>query len=74
MTVCGAAGTPYHRGNPDARRADRTVRESMIVEQIWTANNYRNFNYLIVCPETGDWARKIAMVSVSDAPRIWKHS
>ena len=26
----------------------------MIVEQIWTANNYRNFNYLIACPETGD--------------------
>jgi len=26
----------------------------MIVEQIWTGNDYRNFNYLIVCPETGD--------------------
>ncbi len=26
----------------------------MIVEQIWTANNYRNFNYLIACPETGE--------------------
>lgn len=26
----------------------------MIVEQIWTANDYRNFNYLIVCPETGE--------------------
>ncbi|MBI3515518.1 MAG: hydroxyacylglutathione hydrolase [Proteobacteria bacterium] len=26
----------------------------MIVEQIWTANNYRNFNYLIVCPQTGE--------------------
>ncbi|MFO1319068.1 MAG: hydroxyacylglutathione hydrolase C-terminal domain-containing protein [Burkholderiales bacterium] len=26
----------------------------MIVEQIWTANSYRNFNYLIVCPETGE--------------------
>jgi len=26
----------------------------MIVEQIWTANTYRNFNYLIACPETGD--------------------
>ena len=26
----------------------------MIVEQVWTANNYRNFNYLIVCPETGE--------------------
>ena len=26
----------------------------MIVEQIWTANDYRNFNYLIVCPESGE--------------------
>jgi hydroxyacylglutathione hydrolase len=26
----------------------------MIVEQIWTANNYRNFNYLIACRETGE--------------------
>jgi hydroxyacylglutathione hydrolase len=26
----------------------------MIVEQIWTANNYRNFNYLIACAETGE--------------------
>ena len=26
----------------------------MIVKQIWTGNNYRNFNYLIVCPKTGD--------------------
>jgi hydroxyacylglutathione hydrolase len=30
---------------------ERTV---VIVEQIWTANAYRNFNYLIVCPETGE--------------------
>ena len=26
----------------------------MIVEQVWTGNAYRNFNYIIVCPETGD--------------------
>ena len=26
----------------------------MIVEQVWTGNNYRNFNYLIVCPDTGE--------------------
>jgi hydroxyacylglutathione hydrolase len=26
----------------------------MIVEQIWTGNAYRNFNYLIACSETGD--------------------
>ena len=26
----------------------------MIVEQVWTGNAYRNFNYVIACPETGD--------------------
>ncbi|MCC7549593.1 MAG: hydroxyacylglutathione hydrolase [Burkholderiales bacterium] len=26
----------------------------MLVEQIWTANAYRNFNYLIACPRTGE--------------------
>lgn len=26
----------------------------MIVEQIWTNNSYRNFNYLIACPETAE--------------------
>ncbi|MBM3502974.1 MAG: hydroxyacylglutathione hydrolase [Alphaproteobacteria bacterium] len=26
----------------------------MLVEQIWTANAYRNYNYLIACPETGE--------------------
>lgn len=26
----------------------------MIVKQIWTGNAYRNFNYLIVCPESGE--------------------
>ncbi|MFO1350377.1 MAG: hydroxyacylglutathione hydrolase [Gammaproteobacteria bacterium] len=26
----------------------------MLVEQIWTGNAYRNFNYLIVCPQTGE--------------------
>ncbi len=26
----------------------------MIVEQIWTGNNWRNFNYLIACPQSGE--------------------
>ena len=26
----------------------------MIVEQIWTGNDWRNFNYLIACPDTGE--------------------
>ena len=27
---------------------------AMIIEQIWTANAGRNFNYLIACAETGE--------------------
>ena len=26
----------------------------MIVEQVWTGNAYRNFNYLVACAETGE--------------------
>jgi len=26
----------------------------VLVEQIWTGNDYRNFNYLVACPETGE--------------------
>ncbi len=26
----------------------------MLIEQLWTNNAYRNFNYLIACPETGE--------------------
>lgn len=26
----------------------------MLIEQIWTANPYRNFNYLVACPESGE--------------------
>jgi hydroxyacylglutathione hydrolase len=26
----------------------------VIVKQVWTGNSYRNFNYLIACPETGE--------------------
>ena len=26
----------------------------LIVKQIWTANKFRNFNYLIVCPKSGE--------------------
>ena len=28
--------------------------DAVIVKQIWTANAYRNFNYLIACGETGE--------------------
>ena len=26
----------------------------MIVEQIWTGNSFRNFNYLVACPDSGE--------------------
>ena len=26
----------------------------MIIERIWTGNSYRNFNYLIACPDSGE--------------------
>jgi hydroxyacylglutathione hydrolase len=26
----------------------------VIVEQVWTGNDYRNFNYVVACPETGE--------------------
>jgi hydroxyacylglutathione hydrolase len=26
----------------------------MLIEQIWTANAYRNFNYLVACPDSGE--------------------
>jgi hydroxyacylglutathione hydrolase len=35
--------------------ANRRREESkMIVERVWTGNAYRNFNYLIACPDTGE--------------------
>ena len=37
--------------------ADRGVEHRMIVERIWTGNAYRNYNYLIACPESGRGAR-----------------
>jgi hydroxyacylglutathione hydrolase len=37
------------------RPANRRREESkMIVERVWTGNAYRNFNYLIACPDTGE--------------------
>src|SRR5256885_872008 len=39
---------------PPTSRPPGPERTAMIVEQIWTANNYRNFNYLIACAETGE--------------------
>ena len=39
----------------------------MLVEQIWTANDYRNFNYLIACPEAAKrWPSNRLMVTTCD--------
>ena len=32
----------------------------MIVERIWTGNAYRNYNYLIACPDTGEALANLA--------------
>jgi hydroxyacylglutathione hydrolase len=56
-------GAPYSSGRRRAVRVSRLSwaignrqlqEDAMIVRQIWTANSYRNFNYLIACPETGE--------------------
>ena len=26
----------------------------MLIERIWPGNDYRNFHYLLACPETGE--------------------
>ena len=38
-------------------------RSAVIVEQVWTANAYRNFNYLVACPDSGE-----AILIVCDVP------
>jgi hydroxyacylglutathione hydrolase len=46
---------------------------SMIVKQIWTANPYRNFNYLIVCSQTGE-ALAIDPLDSAQCLRVAKES
>ena len=36
----------------------------MLVERVWAANDYRNFHYLIACPETGE--------ALAIDPLVWK--
>jgi hydroxyacylglutathione hydrolase len=38
----------------DRLRLNPTLEYPMIVERIWTGNAYRNYNYLIACPESGE--------------------
>ena len=40
----------------------------MIVERIWTGNAYRNYNYLIACPESGE-VLAICLLYTSPSPR-----
>jgi hypothetical protein len=42
------------RANVPAATETRFRENNVIVEQVWTANTYRNFNYLIACPESGE--------------------
>jgi hydroxyacylglutathione hydrolase len=46
--------TPLPRAARAAYHANLNEEPAVIVKQIWTANAYRNFNYLIVCGETGE--------------------
>ena len=32
----------------------RKLRCNVVVEQVWVGNSFRNFNYLVACPETGE--------------------
>jgi hydroxyacylglutathione hydrolase len=43
-----ASGPSYNAPQTPPKEA------AVIVERIWTGNAYRNFNYLIACPETGE--------------------
>ena len=56
----------------------------MIVEQIWTGNAYRNFNYIVACPETGEalaidpldeskWTHRAVEVSDEEKWANWGH-
>src|ERR1700734_1877086 len=37
-----------------ARRRRFRYARRMLIERIWSANRYRNFHYLLACPETGE--------------------
>src|SRR5436190_15065997 len=54
--VSGADGfhTWPRQAHPAAPKQQIEKDFPVIVEQIWTANSYRNFNYLIVDPDTGE--------------------
>ena len=40
----------------------------MLLERVWAANDYRNFHYLIACPETGE-ALAVDPLDVAALPR-----
>src|SRR6185436_4886140 len=54
----GLMGRTYHSvrgaGGIIVRGRVRGLEQRMIVERIWTGNAYRNYNYLIACPESGE--------------------
>jgi hydroxyacylglutathione hydrolase len=50
LRAAGQCGAGYHT----RIQSIKTREHKMIVERIWTGNAYRNFNYLIACPDTGE--------------------
>src|SRR5262249_45434064 len=48
--LSGYVATKPHPGS-GYTRAEGAI---MLIERIWAANSYRNFHYLIACPETGE--------------------
>ena len=56
LRVVGTLAWRIHPGVPNPLSAGNGTTEAaaMIVERIWTGNAYRNFNYLIACPDTGE--------------------
>src|SRR5437762_11160875 len=42
------------RQRPTAAWFCRNERQFMLIERIWSANAFRNFHYLIACPDSGE--------------------
>jgi glyoxylase-like metal-dependent hydrolase (beta-lactamase superfamily II) len=48
LSTCSDVPASPSYNDPTFRRC------AVIVERIWTGNSYRNYNYLIACPDTGE--------------------
>lgn len=52
--ACRRRSAPWFCRNARAGAAFISRGISMLIERIWSANAYRNFHYLIACPESGE--------------------